>query len=207
MPDDDASLPHSTGSPPPGRDAESVRLFLEGDEEGLRQLVTRYDRLVRYTIFRTARRYCLRDPDWLDVRANEVWSRIAEGLRRRNPPSNFAAYFTQLSRNTCLDAIRRADRRLVAGFGDHGPEEAHQAIEDASPDPASILERLDQLDALRAVISTLPVEDRLIMSEVVLIVDRRWTEAAQRLGMAESTLRSRWQQLLDRLRTGLDEKK
>lgn len=206
MASENANPPDRSESDARRQDLESVERFLNGDEQGIRDLLDRYDRLVRFSIFKTGRRYCQKDPDWLNARANEAWSRIVERLRWRESPSNFPAYFSQISRNTCLDAIARADRREAFRIAEYGSD-GNPIDADDEADPAAVIEHLDQLDAIRSVIPSLSQADRQILDEVGLIVDRKWREAADRLGMAESTLRSRWEGILARLRTGLSEKK
>ena len=185
------------------RDERSIQMLLSGDEQGLRDLVSRYDRLVRYAIFRAGRRYCERDPHWLDVRANESWAAVVQSLQRGATPDNLAAYITQVSRNTCIDAVKAAQRRSIFSFTGQTPSDS-ESIENNNP--ADMVEYLDQIAAIRELIPGLPKEDQRVLGEVALIVERRWKEAAERLGMAESTLRSRWEGVLERLRSGLEKK-
>jgi len=203
MVEPDPNPPDSNDPPARQRDGRSIALLLSGDEQGLRDLVSRYDRLVRYAIFRTGRRYCERDPHWLDVRANEAWAAVVQSLRRGAVPENLAAYITQISRNTCIDAVRAARRRSIFSFTGEFTGESESS---ENSDPAEMVEYLDQLAAIRELIPGLPKEDQRILGEVGLIVERRWKDAAQRLGMAESTLRSRWEGVLERLRSGLEKK-
>jgi RNA polymerase sigma factor (sigma-70 family) len=196
--------------PADSTDRELVEALLRGDEPAVRTLVARYDRLVRFTIFRVGRRYCQRDPGWLDARANEAWAGIVQSLRRggqQRIPLDLPAYFVQISKNKCLDAVRVADARRVIPI-DVTPEAAEglEAPISADHDPASVLENLEQIDALRECIMSLNPDDRTICGEIELILDKRWKEAADRLGLPESTLRSRWTGVLDRLRRCVEKK-
>jgi hypothetical protein len=56
-------------------------LVAGGDETALRMLLDRYDRLVRYTIYRTARGMCKRDPQFLDSVATEAWMGFVRAVR------------------------------------------------------------------------------------------------------------------------------
>ena len=49
-------------------------------------------------------------------------------------------------------------------------------------------------------------DDRALVAQLDAITDRRWKDAAQALGMKESTLRSRWQRVLERLRECMTER-
>jgi RNA polymerase sigma factor (sigma-70 family) len=197
----------SSGSP---EDRQLVVALLAGDAEALRRLIERYDRLIRYAIFKAGRRYCDRDPAWLDARANEAWSGIVQALRRLGPrhlPSNVGTYFAQVARNKALDAIRQADAEQIIPFvakdlADHGSDPES----DPEDDPAAILENLEELDALRDCLARLSEQDQVICAEIGLIMEKQWEEAAARLEMAESTLRSRWRGVLGRLRVCLEKK-
>jgi len=130
--------------------------------------------------------------------------------RRAGPgriPPNVSSYFAQIARNKCLDAVKVADARPVIPFED-GDAQGVGAEEAADPadNPLSMLEMLEQLDALGDCMSRLSEEDRVLCAEIGLIVEKRWREAAERLGMAESTLRSRWRGVLGRLRACLEKK-
>ena len=193
-------------------DHDLIRQMLAGDQDAMRELVARYDRLIRYTIFKTGQRHCARDPGWLDARANEAWTGIVKSLRRsgkqKQPlPPNISAYFSQIARNKCLDARRTADARQVIPFDQSG--EAAKALEQpdaAESDPAALLEGVEEMEALRECMAMLREEDQLICSEIALIVEKRWKEAAERLGIAESTLRSKWQGVIGRLKGCLEKK-
>ncbi len=170
-----------------------------GREDALRTLMARYDRLVRYTILRTARRHCLRDPQWLDGLASEVWTGFLGSVERGSAPpaSRVTAYLIQITRNKCVDAARRlpepADRDPVAAEGPH-PDAAD------APDPLAALTQVEDLARLRDCVTRLDDPSRRLFGEIAAIVDRRWQEAGQRLGMSESTLRSRWQGVMEKLR-------
>jgi len=205
-PADDA---HQETAPDP-QDRQLILRLLDGDEEAVRLLVDRYDRLIRYTIFKTARRHCERDPGWLDARSNEAWTGIVSTLRRRGraaiPPS-IPAYFSRVARNKSLDAAGKADARQVIPIDQAVADvDAHNSPTDPETNPLNMLESVEQITALRECISRLSEDEKVICSEIALIVDRKWREASERLEMPESTLRTRWPQILAKLRTGLEEK-
>lgn len=196
--------------PEPPDDRLLIARLLDGDQDAVRTLVNRYDRLIRYTIFKTARRHCERDPGWLDARANEAWTGIVQALRRTGAaklPPNLPAYFAQITRNKCLDAARKADARTVLPLNpDPAARNQAEPADDPDDNPLTMLESLEQLEALRDCIARLSEDDQLLCAEIGLIMERRWSEAAARLGMAESTLRSRWDRVLGRLRACLEKK-
>jgi len=190
-------------------DRRLIAQLLDGDERALRGLIDRYDRLIRYTIFRAGRRHCTRDPGWLDARANEAWTDIVSALRRRGSraiPPNAAAYFARIARNKCLDAVARADGQQVLSLDEDRAVAAAAEATSPGDDPRSLLESVEELAVLRDCIARLSEDEQVICSEIGLIMERRWREAAERLEMPESSLRSRWGHILDKLRACLEQK-
>ncbi len=200
----------ASGSSRPGpTDRDLVVRLLAGDESAVRILVDRYDRLIRYTVFKTAKRHCDRDPGWLDARANEAWTGAIASLRRSGTqriPPNLAAYLAQIARNKSLDAAKKADARAVIPFDEYAAGAGNQDASDPADDPAEMLASVEELDALRDCMSRLSEEEQVICAEIALIVERRWQEAAERLEMPESTLRSKWRQVIGKLKICLEKK-
>ncbi|HRX84566.1 MAG TPA: RNA polymerase sigma factor [Phycisphaerae bacterium] len=213
--DDDCSAlpPDDIGAAAAGRsdgaspaDSRLIEGLLRGDESSVRALVDRYDRLVRFTIFKTSRRECARDPNWLDARANEAWTGIVSALRRRGRgaiPPNVPAYFARIARNKSLDAIEREGRQAAIPFDQAGAE---PDMTEPEADPHNLLESVEEVTALRDCIARLNEDEQVICAEIGLILERRWREAAEELEMPESTLRSRWGNILDKLRACLEKK-
>jgi RNA polymerase sigma factor (sigma-70 family) len=74
-------------------------------------------------------------------------------------------------------------------------------------EPVEILEKLEHLELLRDCLAELGSDDRTLLSQLAAITERRWTQAAEALGISESTLRSRWERTLVRLRRCMERKK
>jgi RNA polymerase sigma factor (sigma-70 family) len=187
-------------------DAVLVRGLVRGDPEALRPLLRRYDRLVRFAIYRTCRAYCTQDPDWLDARASETWTGFIRSMQRRGarPPDDLPNYLLQIARHKCSDAVRIG--RALADRAALGEEAALVQLTDNNEDTSELVSRLDQLESLRACLAGLDAADRALCSQLNLIVERRWTEAAENLAMPESTLRTRWKGVLDQLRACIEKK-
>ncbi|MBI4719381.1 MAG: sigma-70 family RNA polymerase sigma factor [Planctomycetes bacterium] len=174
-----------------------VSSALAGDEAALRKLMERYDRLVRFTIFRLTRQECLHDPDWLDTLAADVWTGCIRSLRARferdDRPQSLSTYLIQASRNRCISALRK--RKPPAA--DQVPERADTDRPAPEPAPDDIAASLEEMSILRECVAELAPERRRMFAHLQAITDRRWQEAAAALGVSESTLRSRWQSVLD----------
>ncbi len=196
------SDPETAGAgPAPDRgpdDAFLVASARAGDSAALSRLMDRYDRLVRYTVFRTARAECERDPQWLDSLASETWTGFVQSLQRHpdTTPERVSTYLIQIARNRTLSSLRH--RRPAASSLDDstGPAGA-LASEDEGADVR--VERLEELAALRDCVAGLPAAEQALMGQLGPITDRSWGQAAAALGMAESTLRSRWKNVMQAL--------
>ena len=204
MPSDDSPrspihAPHATEP----SDDFFVSGVLAGDEAALRALIARYDRLVRFTVFRMSKARCLQDPQWLESVASATWTGFVRSMQRAsgNRPRSLRAYIAAVARNQVASALRGAPN----------PDDAAQSIDElanvltATPDePIETLSQLELLEALRLCLSQLGDDDRTLASQLTAIMERRWRDAAAALRMSESTLRSRWKRTLDRLRNCIE---
>lgn len=174
-----------------------VAAMVAGDWQALDALMTRYDRLVRYTIFRASRAHCLRDPAWLDSAASSAWAAFVDAARREghSGPRSARNLVVAIARNHAISAVRQASRRRDAPAG--GTEPPERSVADA--DPAILSEEVEQLACLWDCVEQLSLEDRVIFSQLGLITERHWREAAAALGRSESTLRSQWKRILEKL--------
>lgn len=197
---DDRSVPASL------EDAALVQRLRRGDDAALKTLMARYDALVRYAILRASRDRCRRDPEWLDSLASETWAGLLQSLRapRARLPQSLRAYLVQIARNRCISALR-ANPISKFSLDDEASSDTEVAPPDES-DPAVVADRLEELDILRSCLTELTSSDRAIYAQLPAIVERRWKEAAAALEVSESTLRSRWQRIMEQLQHCVDRK-
>ena len=177
-----------------------------GDDVALRRLIDRYDRLVRYIIFRASRKQCLSDPHWLDSIASTTWSGFVRSIRRGSGdrPASLRAYLVRIARNQVAGAARKVTRPDQPSSP--ALESAATTLDDSSSDPQQLAESLELVEITRDCLLELDEGDRSLASQLGAITDRRWREAAEALGMSESTLRSRWKRVLERLRACVERK-
>jgi RNA polymerase sigma factor (sigma-70 family) len=179
--------------------------MLAGDARALSVLMDRYDRLVRYAIYRLSKDHCARDPQWLDGLASGVWAAFVDSARRggRSLPASVPTFLVTVARNHAVSGLRKATRsRDQAGGSPQDLETAAVTEGDAS----AILQKIELLARLHECVLDLDADDRLIIGELSAIMDRRWRDAAGSLGRSESTLRSQWKRLLVRLREAFSQR-
>lgn len=195
---DNDPMPPSV-SPDEPTDAALLARIGDGDAMAVRLLVDRYDRLVRYTIFRASRQQCASDPLWLDSVASETWTSVCRTASREasRAVENLPSFLMQIARRRCIDALRRVP---LSGAD---LQEQEDQVAAADEDAATVMARLEQLSALRDAIGGLDEDDQVLCGELPAITEGHWREAAGRLGIPESTLRSRWKRIVERLRTAI----
>lgn len=211
---DSASIPAGRSEPTPHRptslaarssdgaqtvpDEFLVSAMNAGDWRALDVLIDRYDRLVRYTIFRASRERCLKDPAWLDSLSSSAWAGFVEAARKAGDsgPRSVRNLVVTIARNQAISALRQISRRPA-----ELPAELASDDETALDiDPAMLSDGAEQLEHLRLCLGQLGEADKVIFSQLGLITERRWQEAAAALGRSESTLRSQWKRILEKLR-------
>ncbi len=183
-----------------------IAAMLGGDAAALDRLMKRYDRLIRYTVFRASQDRCVQDPQWLESVASATWAGFIRSMQRDtdNPPALVGAYLVRIARNqvvSTLRATRSGSEALSLDLSDDGI-----AVASTLEEPIETLSRLELLESLRACLAELGPVDRTMATQLEAITQRRWKEAAQALGVKESTLRSRWSNTLERLRVCVQRK-
>jgi RNA polymerase sigma factor (sigma-70 family) len=181
-----------------------IQAMIGGDPAALRALMQRYDRLVRYAIFRACRTHCLRDPDWLDLIAQDTWTGFVRSMQRATGPlpRDLATYLLQTARNRSISAMRSA--RPASEEADPPDVPVGGEVAASGPSAPEVLSRVEELVRLRSCVERLPEADHLVCGQLVAIMGRKWQEAAAALGMPESTIRSRWKNILSALRSCME---
>lgn len=159
----------------------------DGDELAWSELVERYSRYVA----RIARTYGFGDADVEDV-FQEVFLRTWRRLDDIPGDDALRGWIGQVTRNLCVDRIRRAVREVP---GDDGVIDAAGPSEDVF---AELELSLDVHEALR----TLPDDCRSVL-DAFFFRDRSYLQIADELGIAQGTIASRISRCLGKLRAVL----
>ncbi|MBI3835387.1 MAG: hypothetical protein HY287_13750 [Planctomycetes bacterium] len=186
-------------------DDELMLKYIGGNEIALRTLMDRYDRLVRYTVFQRARAICVRDRDWLEAVASDAWMSFSRTLISnpfQRPKSVSSVLFTVATRRT-ISALRERGTVPTGGTSSIHFDELSGAVHSAPDDPSDTISRLELLESLRAALKGVEPDETRMLGLLGLIMERKWGEAGAELGWPESTLRSRWSALLEKIRRRL----
>lgn len=177
-----------------------------GDEAALRALMDRYDRLVRFVIFRLSKTECLQDPHWLETIAADTWMGFVRSIQRSadSHPKSLTAYLTTIARFKVVSARRRLQNPANLSLDD---SQVDFEVEAGAEDPFNLLANLESLASVRDCVRELEPTDQALWAEIEAILNRQWVDAAAALGISESTLRSRWKRVLERVRDCLESKR
>ena len=168
----------SSGATARGAEPTGAALVLAagaGDQRAWAELVLRYESLV----WARVRAFRLQEADALDA-VQETWLRLAENIRRLRDPEALPGWLSTTARRECLRLLQRS-ARLAA------PAEV-----DAVADPAAGPEQ-HVLDAevsreVRDRLAELPPRSRLLLRALFADDPPRYTEIAQRSGMAVGSI-------------------
>lgn len=183
-------------------DGALMLAYAAGDAAAFEQLYARHRRGLYAYLQRQAPR-----PGWVDDLFQETWLAVIGARAGYRPSAAFRTWLYGIARNKLIDRIRRSDAVLLSDFlaedGDDG-ELLDRLGADAGRDPAQLLARRRDGDALHAALRTLPAPQR----EVFLLreqADMSLTEIAALVGVPLETAKSRLRYAIARLRAALAE--
>ncbi len=168
-----------------------MRAVQAGDLEAFEQLYRRY----RRPLFRFLRRY-LREPADAEEVFQETFLRAFEHRHRFAPDTRFATWLYAIARNTSLDRLKRAERRVALA------PEATELLPHVPPAADHALNQQRQTEAVRRALDTLPQADR----EVLLLRAEAlpYEAIAGVIGTTPAAARQRFHRALRALRAALE---
>lgn len=194
----------------PGKaeDLELIDRYLRGDVDGLDQLVRRHGRAVYSFIYR----FLGTDP-YVDDVYQDVWMRVVKSLAKFGGRSRFTTWLFQITRNICIDYLRKRKRRgnplsldepSPSGGGDEeGPYRNYIQSKDAPVD--EIVDRRELAKHLEEAVAQLPDDQR----EVFLLREKTsmtFEEISTMSGVPRNTVKSRMRYALENIRRFLQKR-
>lgn len=166
-------------------DAQLVGRCRAGDAAAWNELVERFSRYV-YAI--AVRAYRLPEHDAEDV-FQEVFARTYERLGSLRDDEAIKPWLAQLTRNACVDRLRRAAREQPEG------EPAAEGVD-------AMLEQLDEALAVQEALAALSADCREIL-DAFFARDESYRDIGDRLDLPPGTIASRISRCLGKLRERL----
>ncbi|HEY4317899.1 MAG TPA: RNA polymerase sigma factor [Herbaspirillum sp.] len=144
--------------------------------KGLRDFMTqRYDDLKRRLTLQ------LGSADMAGEALQETWVRLESSKDSVDTVQYPLSYVMRMATNAALDRIR-AERRFL---GSDEVEQVFEALADAAPGPAQVVEARSEMQKLSAVIEEMPARRRRILI-LIRVDDMPRQEVADRLGISLS---------------------
>jgi RNA polymerase sigma-70 factor (ECF subfamily) len=154
-----------------------ARRVQRGDRAALERLVTRYLR----PIHAVAASYLAERADIEDA-VQETFLRALDRIATYQPARRFAPWLYQIARNVARDRVASSARRRTEPLLDSD-------IEDAGPDPESMLERSEIRRRVAAAIADLPEQQRTAF-RLHDVEGYTTNEIARIMGLSAGTVRS-----------------
>lgn len=179
---------------------ELLAAYVKGDEKAFEALVDN----VGNRLFAFVRRTMRHDAHAEDV-FQVVLVKIATKAHLFRKGSNLMAWLFQITRNACVDTLRREGRRpevSLDGGGTNSGAGLKGMVAAEAPDPAAKLANAELANAINRAVETLPDEQR----EVFLLKEEgelTFEEIGDILGCGKETAKSRMRYALERLRNSL----
>jgi len=173
----------------------------KGDVRAFNQLVMLYQSMVYNVAVRV-----LGDPDAAADATQDAFLSAFKAMGRFRGGS-FKAWLLRIVTNACYDQLRVKQRRPTSSLDDLPVESDHTPyLHDPAEKPDEFVERQELNDMIQVAISTLPVEQRVI---VVLsdVQGLSYQEIAQATGLSLGTVKSRLSRGRARLRDHLVEQR
>lgn len=156
-------------------ESESITAAIAGDEDAFATLV----RTHADAVYGHALRF-FGDPGAAEDATQEVFLKVFRSLATFDRRSSFSTWLYRVTRNVCLDMVRRGARRPVP-----------MDPVDLPPTPvADFADVLADRDAVEQAMTALAPEDRAALDAVTLF-DLTYEQASEALGIPSGTVKSR----------------
>ena len=129
-----------------------VRRAQRGEEAAQRAIIVSYQHRIAGFVYAMTGR-----SDAVEDIAQQIFIKMIRALDRLQAPAQFESWLFRLSRNTCIDHLRRQKLRRI--FLPFGPE--HENV----PEPPGAVDS-EELDALRHALAQIRPQDRALLALV-----------------------------------------
>lgn len=175
-------------------DFELLDRYRRGDAQAMDQLVDRHAGV----LYAYVRRF-LRDPALAEDLTQDVWLRVLRRSETFDGRSRFTTWLFTVTRNTCIDHLRRVNRRTPADAEPSGEAFALEELADPSPPIIEEVSRRELSSLVEDAVEVLPEAQR----EIFLLREQTgltFREIAEVLDLPRDTVKSRMRYALGHIR-------
>lgn len=168
----------------------------KGDQEAFAELVEAYQNMIYSLCYRMTG-----DADEAFDLAQETFLKAWHGISLFQFDSKFTTWLCRIASNVCIDYLRKQKKRKTESLNQLLAEDVsiERQIADFDADPAVILQRAAQQEAVREAFSRLSEKDRLILS-LRAVEDMSYQEIGETLSISPGTVKSRIARARERIR-------
>ena len=179
---------------------ELIRQAGQGDESAFEQLVIAYEK----PVYNLCLRMCGDRDEAFDL-SQDTFIKAWHAISMFQGDSKFQTWLMRIASNTCIDHLRKKKRKNVISMTelDREDEPLERQIADYETDPAVLVEKAQDHEAVREAMSRLPDQDRLILS-MRAIEDMSYREIGEALELQPGTVKSRISRAREKIRRSLD---
>ena len=182
------------------REEELIRRAAQGDDGAFEQLVLAHQRQV----YNLCLRICCNEADAMDL-SQEAFIRAWHGLGQYQFGAEFSTWLYRLTRNVCIDFLRRKKRQqhVSLTFSDDEDEGKELSVPDPEPLPEERVIFNEKQAAIRAAMNALPVDFREIL-QLRVVQELPYEQIAQIMDLPVGTVKSRLARARLQLKKRLD---
>ncbi len=126
-------------------DEMAIQRVLAGDTDAFSELVVQYQRLVYHVA-----NYYLKNSDDVDDASQEVFLRSYKSLSRYNPEYKFSTWLSSITKNYCLDVLRKKNKVTLVDI-----DECNYLVAD-NDTPEEIWVQREEHEELQSAVADLP---------------------------------------------------
>lgn len=165
-------------------EAAAIRSAVRGDSDAFERLVLEHQKRV----YSLALKITGNPDDAMDA-SQEALLKAYQNLKSFRGDSRFSVWLYRLTYNVCIDMVKKSRRDRLSPMPTD-EEGAELDIPDDSPQPDELLERKEDLAAVREAVARLDADKR----EIILMREYQgmsYADISRALGLEEGTVKSR----------------
>lgn len=181
------------------QDEQLIRRAAAGDSDAFEQLLLANQKQVYHLCLRMSG-----NPDDANDLAQEAFIKAWRGLSQYQFGSEFSTWLYRLTRNVCIDFLRRQKRQAAVSLvlSDEEEEDREFQVPDPAPQPEDVALSSETREELQRAMDALPADYREIL-QLRVVEDLPYERIAELLDIKLGTVKSRLARARIQLRNNL----
>ncbi|MCX6746177.1 MAG: sigma-70 family RNA polymerase sigma factor [Candidatus Parcubacteria bacterium] len=175
-------------------DTQLIEEYLQGNEESLRDLFSRYLKPIYTFIFRY-----INDGNEAQDLTQEVFIRVWKNLKKFDKQKRFKPWIFKIAKNITIDFLRQKKNIPFSNFENDKENSLAETISDPAPLPSELFADKELKQKLEAVLQKLAPQNRLVLT-MYYNDHYNFREIAEILNESLNTIKSRQRRAIIDLR-------